>query len=523
MTPHEPSQLETFIRLAQRELALAIAPDAVRAIRAYIKQHWTTLSRSTASLLASLYDPKMGSDQPLTIYVARDEDPDQIAAHIRAQLPQFAPDSLTWLEVRPLPADPTTIPESGLLYLPYPYVVPGGRFNEMYGWDSYFTLLGLLRDGELPLAKAMTDNFIYEIEHYGYVLNANRTYYLTRSQPPFVAQMALEVFRRTGDRAWLAQSVPALEKYYGYWTREPHLTPQTGLARYWGNVSTPAPEVLHHELDELGRNHYERVREYYRTHRITEYDLARYYDAARDELTPEFFIADRAMRESGFDLSARFGPFSAAIISYNSVDINCLLYQMEKDMAEILRLLDREGEARAWDERAAWRAAQINRLMWDEAAGLYFDYNFEEQQQSRYHFVTTFYPLWAGIASAAQAKRVVENLPIFERAWGLQVSDHKTGHQWDAPFGWAPMQLMADAGLRRYGFHREANRISLKFLALVLRDFIRYGTIKEKYDVEAGESELGAQLQFGYLSNEIGFGWTNAAFLVLLDNLRDES
>jgi len=396
------------------------------------------------------------------------------------------------------------------------------------------------------------------------VLNANRTYYLTRSQPPFVSQMILEVFKRTGDRRWLAATWPALEKYYGYWMREPHLTPRTGLSRFHGGVAAPAPEVLHHEVDHDGRNHYDRVCEYYRTHPVTEYDLPRYYDAAHDRLTPDFYIGDRAVRESGFDLSARFGPFSTDIISHNSVDINVLLYQMERDMAEIMGILGRPsgprsspfgvaegglsprgpkglvdparvlggggaavpdtesvrpGDVKTWSDRAAWRGAKINRLMWNDAEGLYFDYNFEKDRQSTYHFNTTFYPLWAGIASQQQAARVVGNLPVFERAWGLEVSDRRTDHQWDAPFGWAPMHIMAVEGMRRYGFNADADRISRKFLSLILRDFARHGTIMEKYDVEAGESDLGDKVKFGYLSNEVGFGWTNAAFLVLSEKL----
>jgi alpha,alpha-trehalase len=490
--------------------------EQVRAVRDYIKRSWTTLRRSNATLFASAADPKAQAAQHLMLYVARDENLAEISTQLQAQL---APADFARVKVEGLPLDPMAVPESGLLYLPRPYVVPGGRFNEMYGWDSYFTLLGLVRDGEVQLAKDMTDNLIYEIKHYGMVLNANRTYYLTRSQPPFVTQMSLEIFRRTHDKAWLARTVTPLEKYYAYWMSEPHLAPQTGLSRYHGGASTPAPEVLHHEVDAEGRNHYDRVRAYYRTHTISEYDLARYYDRERNELTSEFYVADRAVRESGFDLSARFGPFSVDIINHNSVDINCLLYQMEKDIAEIMHLLDRPVEARAWLERAAWRGNAINRLMWNEREGLYFDYNFEQRRQSTYHYITTFYPLWAGIASPQQAERVMQRLDVFERDWGLRTSDRKTGHQWDAPFGWAPMQMMAVAGMRRYGFTADADRISLKFLSLLLKDFAAHGTLKEKYDVEAGASELGDQIKFGYHSNEIGFGWTNAAFVVLYETL----
>src|SRR5262249_22264677 len=137
------------------------------------------------------------------------------------------------ITVRRLPASPAEIQEHGLLYLPEPYVVPGGRFNEMYGWDSFFIQVGLLRDGHVALAKSMANNFLYEVREYGKVLNANRTYYLTRSQPPFLTQMVLNVYRATHDLAWLEQALPAIEAYYAYWSGVPHLTPETGLSRYF--------------------------------------------------------------------------------------------------------------------------------------------------------------------------------------------------------------------------------------------------------------------------------------------------
>ena len=488
----------------------------LREIRQYIKRSWTTLRRDNVSLLKSATDTKVGQASRLILYISRREDAGRIASRLRRQL---SPAQFKRIEVRRLPEDAAAIEEAGLLYLPHPYVVPGGRFNEMYGWDSYFTLLGLVRDGELTLAKAMTENFLYEIEHYGMILNANRTYFLTRSQPPFLTQMILEVYRRTGDVRWLEHTLPAIEKYHGYWTREPHLTPRTGLSRYHGGANTPAPEVVYGERDREGQNHYDRVREYYRTHQVAEYDVGRYYDRQADRLTELFYLGDRAMRESGFDPSARFGPFSIDIINYNPVDLNCLLYRMEMDTAAILTLLDRPLEARAWIERAERRAADTNRLMWNEGAGLYFDYNFEKEKQSDYRFITTFYPLWAGIASREQAAKIVANLPLFERAGGLQTSAQVTGNQWDAPFGWAPMQVIAVEGLRRYGFKAEADRLSRKFLTMVLNDFAEHGTIKEKYDVVTGKSDLAAGLRFGYTSNEIGFGWTNAAFVLLAEQL----
>jgi alpha,alpha-trehalase len=492
----------------------------LREIRRYIKRSWTTLRRDNSTPIKSAVDPKVrpkvGQAGRLILYISPKENMARIASQLRRSL---SPAQFSRVEIRALPEDPKEIKEHGLLYLPHPYVVPGGRFNEMYGWDSYFILLGLVRDGELPLARAMTDNLLYEIEHYGMVLNFNRTYSLNRSQPPFLTRMILEVYRRDGDSDWLERALPAVEQYYGFWTREPRLTPQTGLSRYYGDASGPAPEAVYGERDKEGKSHYDRVREYYRTHEVTGYDLDRYYDRRADKLTELFYIGDVATRESGFDPSARFGPFSVDIINYNPVDLNCLLYRMEMDTAAILTLLDRPREARAWAERGERRAITINRLMWNEKEGLYFDYNFEKQWQSDYPFITTFYPLWAGVASMEQAAKVVANLPIFERAGGLQTSARVTGNQWDAPFGWAPMHVIAVEGMRRYGFKAEADRVSRKFLAMILNDFAESGTIKEKYDVVTGKSDLAARLKFGYTTNEVGFGWTNAAFLLLAEKL----
>src|SRR3712207_4675611 len=225
------------------------------------------------------------------------------------------------------------------------------------------------------------------------------------------------------------------------------------------------------------------------------------------------------MRESGFDPSNRFGPFNTDIIHYNPVCLNSLLYLMETEAAEIMTLAGRPREARAWRQRAALRRAAVNRLMWDERDGLYYDYNFVRREVRRYPFVTTFYPLWAGIATKEQAARVVSNLHLFERAGGLRTSTNVSGSQWDAPYGWAPTQLIAIEGLRRYGYEAEANRVSVNFLSTVLKDFVEHNTIVEKYDVEARTSSLGAGLRFGYSSNEIGFGWTNAAFTELYAQL----
>lgn len=485
----------------------------LQSARTYIKRSWHTLTRSNAQLAKASVDPKFKrTEGSWPVYVPAREDVGRIEQALRAQM---TADDLARIELRPLPADASRVTEQGLLYLPHPYVVPGGRFNEMYGWDSYFIQVGLVRDGEMELAKDMVENFLYEVENYGRVLNANRTYYLTRSQPPFLTRMILNVYRARPDRAWLRGTIPAVEKYYRFWTEAPHLTPETGLARYYDLGSGPAPEVIADERDAEGRTHYDRVKEFYKTHEVTDYDVAKFYDRSRDELTPAFYKGDRSMRESGFDPSNRFGPFSADIASYNPVCLNSLLYVMERDAAEIMRLAGRARDASVWGRRAAERRERVNRLTWDEREGLYYDYNFEKKEVRRYPFVTTFYPLWAGIATPRQAARVAANLHLFERAGGLLTSTTPSGSQWDAPYGWAPMQLIAVEGLRRYGYGAQADRVSANFLSLVLKDFIEHNTIVEKYDVERRTSSLGEGIRFGYSANQIGFGWTNGAFVEL--------
>jgi alpha,alpha-trehalase len=484
----------------------------------YIKQTWTVLKRSNSNLASAAADPKFAAlpNGRWPVYVARDEDISRITRELRGEM---TPADFEKVEIRALPPQPDQIREQGLLYLPHPYVVPGGRFNEMYGWDSYFIQMGLLHDAEIGLAKDMADNFVYEVRAYGKILNANRTYYLTRSQPPFLTQMILAVYRRTEDRKWLADSVAAIERYYQFWTRPPHLTPETGLSRYFDEGEGPAPEVVSSEHDARGRTDYDLVRDYYRTHHVTDYDVTQYYDAQKDRLTALFYQGDRSMRESGFDPSSRFGPFSVDIIHYNPVCLNSLLYLMEIQTAEIMDILNREADAGVWRKRAQDRAAQMNRLMWDSRDGLYYDYDFVHGRVRRYPFLTTFYPLWAGIAGPDRAARVIRKLPVFERPGGLQTSPYRSGDQWDAPFGWAPLQWISVQALDRYGYRAEAERISKHFLSLVRQEFVRHGTIVEKYDVVSRRAEVVSRLRFGYRSNEAGFGWTNAVFTALLDTL----
>jgi alpha,alpha-trehalase len=479
---------------------------------------WSVLTRSNRNLASAAVDPKFkpSAQWPLARLRSRQR---ECAADRRRLRRDMAPADFEKIEIRKLPAisrGSAAIKDQGLLYLPRPYVVPGGRFNEMYGWDSYFIQLGLLRDNDVALAKDMADNFLYEIRNYGKILNANRTYYLTRSQPPFLTQMLLGVYRRNKDRKWLADAVPAIESYYRFWTSEPHLTPATGLSRYYDLGDGPAPESLSAERDAQGLTHYDRVEEYYRTHKVADYEVGEFYDQKRNVLTDLFYKGDRSMRESGFDPSNRFGPFSVDIIHYDPVCLNSLLYLMEEQTAEILTIVGRDAEAAPWRKRAADRAAAINRLMWDAQDGLYYDYNFAHQERAALpvpHHVLSAVGRHRDQGAGGRRGEIVAK---FERPGGLATSTFESGNQWDLPFGWAPLEMIAVEGLRRYGFNADADRISQEFLSLVRDEYLKVGFIVEKYDVVRRGTD-SSSIRFGYQSNQAGFGWTNAVYTRLLD------
>ncbi|MEL6939259.1 MAG: trehalase family glycosidase [Cyanobacteria bacterium J06598_1] len=495
-----------------------IAPERIAKVRQYIKETWHSLRRGHDSLLAAAEDPKLehnpGDAWP--VYVSCKEN----LAQIRETLGHKIPEDFQQIALKQLPEEVSDLQGHGLLYLPGDYIVPGGRFNEAYGWDSYFILLGLLEDDKLVLAKSLTEQLLYQVEHYGAVLNANRTYFLSRSQPPLLSRMVLKLYARTQDMGWLQGTLPTLIAYYEYWMLPEHSPTATVLSRFYDYGEGPAPEVAASERDETGRTHFDRIKTFYQQNEIEDYNVSLYYDAEKDELTPLFYRGDRTMRESGFDPTNRFGPFSVDVLHYLPVCLNSLLYQMEKDIAEICQLLG-EGAStvRLWRQRAGDRAQAINDYLWDEEHGLYFDYHFPTAQRRHYEFASTFYPLWTGVASAQQAQSVVNNLAKFEAPGGVRTSTVTSGNQWDNPFGWAPLQLIAVEGLRRYGFVEESNRLAQRFVALLIEDFERCGSLVEKYNLDTRSSEVSDGIQYGYSSNEIGFGWTNGVLLSLLDLL----
>jgi alpha,alpha-trehalase len=507
--------------------AVALAkPDP---IEDYITESWRFLERNLQDLPAAAVDPKLGELERYPVYLAPTESLADVERRLQAEL---SAEQLSKVELRTLPVDVVDEPQldgemehHGLLYLPYPYVVPGGRFNEMYGWDSYFINLGLLESGRVEQAQRMVDNHLYQVRHYGRVLNANRTYYLTRSQPPFLASMVSDVYARTGDKEWVEQALPALISTYRFWTSEPHLTPETGLSRYYDLGDGPAPEVLAGEKDESGLTHYDRIKTDFQKYTgLSEkeqietlgYPLSLYYDADAKELTPLFYKGDRSMRESGYDPSDRFGRFNIDVIHYNPVDLNSLLYLYELEMGRLFAKLGRQSQARDWFALARERSGKMQDYLWDEETGLFLDYNFRTESRRDYPFATTYFPLWTGWADPEQAAAVFGNGELFVKPGGVVTSTHRSGNQWDSPFGWAPLQLVAVEGLAAYGYHRQAKQIADAFLSLVKQEYQKSGTIVEKYDVVNRTSDVSSGIEYGYSSNEIGFGWTNAVYLRLL-------
>jgi alpha,alpha-trehalase len=509
-------------------------PGSRLPVERYIEESWSFLERSQRHLVEAAADPKLGERERYPVFLAAGENLQAVRHRLLSAL---GPEALQGIELRSLPPDIKQRPQleggieaHGLLYLPHPYVVPGGRFNEMYGWDSHFINLGLLASGRVEQARNMVENHLYQVRHYGRVLNANRTYYLTRSQPPFLATMVADVHRHTGDGAWVRDAIPALEETHRFWTAEPHLTAQTGLSRYYDLGHGPADEVVASEKDEAGHTHYDRIQQEFRKLSTLPpeqrevclgYPLELYYDAARDRLTDLFFVGDRSMRESGYDPSDRFGRFNVDVPFYNPVDLNSLLYAFELEMGRLCGIAGHPEQTPEWLDRAWRRADAMHRYLWDSAAGMFLDYNVRTLRRRDYPFATAFFPLWTGWASPAQAAAVHDSLAEFLKPGGLITSLQVSGNQWDAPFGWAPLQLAAVEGLARYGYHRAADQVAAAFVSLVEQEYERSGTIVEKYDVVACTADVSEGIAFGYSTNEIGFGWTNGVYLLLKRRLAE--
>lgn len=485
-------------------------------ITAYIDTQWQVLYRSLSdSIEYGLSDNKVldSAASCNILYLPTTEDKERVLRHLQHSLSKTTLDGFS---VEYLPDEHQKLDCHGLLYLPHHYIVPGGRFNEMYGWDSFFIAIGLLQSGNVSLAKAMADNFIYQIEHYGIILNANRTYYLGRSQPPLFTTLILALYEIIQDKTWLHEAAKANDIYYSYWMKPPRLVESIGLCRYYVEDDTPIPE------SESG--YYEAVKDFFRQHKVSKiYKVNDYYNAENDNLTPNFFRADRSLRMSGLDITNRFGPFGIKITDHIPIGLNSLLYKMEKDSAVMHGYLGNKEEVKLWETRAAQRRANIDEYLWEPAIGLFSDFHTKMETVRSYYDATAFYPLWAGHCSPQQAKRLVDNMPSIEAKGGILASVYTTGMQWDAPFGWAPHQYFVVHGLMNYGYKDKALELARKFFSLLSHDFKATQALFEKYDLRKLTSDIVPDITYGYKENVKGFGWTNAVYLDFLNLLNQSS
>jgi alpha,alpha-trehalase len=422
-----------------------------------------------------------------------------------------------------------------------PFVVPGGRFNEMYGWDSYFEGIGLLLDDRIDLAKAMVDNCCYQINHYGKILNANRSYYLTRTQPPFLSSFIREVYEKAKglSKDWLRETLSvAIHEYESVWMKKGFRLCDNGLNRYLAEGIGIPPETEKGHFDEV-------LAEFAAKEKLSKDVFEAMYISGeiKNEKLDEYFIHDRSLRESGHDTSWRLDNICADL---NTVDLNSLLYVYEEDFRFVInKYFDGKFEGASgivytdtyWKERSDLRRQLVDQLLWNADSGTYFDYNFKTGRQTFFESATNFYPLWSGMCSRDQASALVKNLMNNFKAKGgimatteasvKEIRKGKAPRQWDYPYGWAPHQMLIWKGLLRYDYNKEAQELIYRWLWMITRNAVDYnGTIPEKYDVVECTHKVYAEYgnvgtQFDYITTS-GFGWMNASYQYGLHLLEDK-
>jgi len=349
--------------------------------------------------------------------------------------------------------------------LPNKFISPNNTIfkNDQFYWDSYFIIKGLLTANKVQLARGMVDNLVYLFKRFRIVPSRNRYHNTGRSQPPFLTSMILDVFARTHDKKWLKRVVKVAEEE---------------LQTYWMDNNE-------------GRKH------------LVFSGLSRYCDHHINHITAE--------HESGWDMTSRFFEHC---LDYLPIDLNCCLYKYETDLAVIYQLLGDGQKANSYILKAARRKETINKLMWNERKGFFFDYNYVKKKQSKFYSLAGFYPLWSKLVTPAQAERMRDNLKRFEYVGGLANTQRrglsKIYKQWDYPNGWPNMQWTVIIGLHNYGFVEDAERLTKKWLDLCTNVFSTTGKIWEKYDVV--NRDLGKS---GRYATQEGFAWTDAVFLLL--------
>jgi len=392
---------------------------------------------------------------------------------------------------------------SSLIQLPNRYIVPGGRFNEVYYWDTYFTMLGLQESGKVELMEDILNNFVYLIDTYGFIPNGNRSYFLGRSQPPFFALM-VDLLQQTKGASVLTTYLPALEKEYEFWMdgfkdelfiknniekRTVQFTSKRALNRYYDNFKKPRAEMYQDDVEMIAEG------------------------GAQAE---QMLLDIRGACESGWDFSSRWFEKETEMSTIHTtdicpIDLNCLLYYLEKKLAEGYK--EDAIKFKFYKNKMAARIQAINHYCWDGAKDYYFDYDFVKKSNTSAITAAGIYPLFFNIADGFQAAKCAQTIKThLLKAGGLVTTTVTSGEQWDAPNGWAPLQWMAIEGLRNYRFDTLANEIAERWTQLNIKVFKNTGKLMEKYNVIDTDLPSGG----GEYESQEGFGWTNGVLLKLL-------
>ncbi len=378
--------------------------------------------------------------------------------------------------------------QGSLIGLPNKYTVPNvkGSFQEMYYWDTYFTNLGLIALGKIEYAKGNVDNFLYMVDRFGFIPNGSRYHFLTRSQPPFLSRMVKDLYGVIQDKVWLKGAYETLKKEYAFWQTKRVLS--NGLNGY--NV----PPLINEELDENVNYFLRRVI----SEPLGEENFVPKYPTV-DKLTEEEKVrlikADWSFCESGWDLNSRFMDEG---YNYAAIDLNSLLYDLEENMRAFCVILE-NGEEEIWEERKAERLAKLQAL-WSEEDGLFMDWNVEKKKFSLYKSLASVYPMYAKLATKAQAEKTVRFIESVEVEYGFAAGENKTlwRMQWDYPKVWGPLQVVLYDALKNYGYDAVANRVAEKYLALVEKQFAETGELWEKYDGVTGGHPKSACVMTGW-------------------------
>jgi alpha,alpha-trehalase len=402
-----------------------------------------------------------------------------------------------------------TVKGTTLIPLPNAYIVPGGRFREVYYWDSYFTMLGLEESKRFELIESMVKNFAYLIDRYGHIPNGNRTYYISRSQPPFFSLMVQLLAKHKGNKA-LVTYRPQLIKEYKYWMNGGEKL-KAGSA-FEHTVRMANGSLLNRYWDASTEPREESYREDVLAARSTKQKL------------PEFYRNIRAAAESGWDFSSRWmadGKTLATIqtTSMVAVDLNCLLYNLERVIA---RSCEISGDAKAtalYRRKALTRKTALLKYCWDAKAGCFKDYNWQRKALSTQTSIATAYPLFFNLASGMQAKQIALLISRkFLQPGGIATTLNNTRQQWDQPNGWAPLQYITIAGLRNYKEDALAKIVAQRWMQLNIKEFKHSGKLLEKYDVQNTNAKAGG----GEYPLQDGFGWTNGVLLKLMNIYRQQ-